>query len=278
MKLSGPYSFIHMESRSRLFHSPFRVQSIGYIHQKKDHMAREFRTLNFSLILSGKGYVMVEGKRIALEAPLVLTQLPGAMARYGPEPTWEELFFIYPPEAFPAFRTRGFLEKPFWKITHPGHIKRLVQELDALLEAERDPSMPDRCDLLIERIILESLREKQGQGDTPLQELLYRLHDRMNDDCREPRDFHHIARKAGFSPSTFRRAWQKEYGLPPAQVLQEIRMHNAARLLAETTIPVKQVAMETGYADPLYFSKVFRKKYAESPLEYRTRTQNPCTE
>ena len=49
----------------------------------------------------------------------------------------------------------------------------------------------------------------------------------------------------------------------------ELRMRLACRLLDLSDKPVKVVAIEAGYRDPYYFSRVFKKAMGLSPEKYR---------
>lgn len=49
----------------------------------------------------------------------------------------------------------------------------------------------------------------------------------------------------------------------------QLRMRLACRLLDLSGKPIKTVAMETGYRDPYYFSRVFKKSMGISPEKYR---------
>ena len=53
------------------------------------------------------------------------------------------------------------------------------------------------------------------------------------------------------------------------------RMEKACALLNGTALSVKEVAEATGYADALYFERVFRKYAGVPPTEYRRRGENP---
>ena len=49
----------------------------------------------------------------------------------------------------------------------------------------------------------------------------------------------------------------------------QLRIRQASRLLDLTDKPVKAIAVETGYRDPYYFSRVFKKTMGKSPEQYR---------
>ena len=60
-------------------------------------------------------------------------------------------------------------------------------------------------------------------------------------------------------------------GVPPAEFVLQKRMQRATKLLTNATfLPVKEVAIMTGFDDANYFSKVFRRIYGASPTEFRT--------
>ena len=50
--------------------------------------------------------------------------------------------------------------------------------------------------------------------------------------------------------------------------LNDLRLDFAAKLLCEELYSVKDVAYSSGFTDPLYFSKTFKKRFGLSPSEY----------
>ena len=58
-------------------------------------------------------------------------------------------------------------------------------------------------------------------------------------------------------------------GQPLHEAWTQLKIEWARVLLAEPTLSVKQVARRVGYADPLYFSKVFRKLTGRPPSQAR---------
>ncbi len=51
----------------------------------------------------------------------------------------------------------------------------------------------------------------------------------------------------------------------------ERRIAEARRLLAETDLPVAEVARRVGVPDPGYFSRLFRRAHGASPRKWRGR-------
>ena len=53
------------------------------------------------------------------------------------------------------------------------------------------------------------------------------------------------------------------------QMLETIRMEAARNLILTSDLSVERIALEVGFKDAAYFSKVFKKHYGTSPLHYR---------
>lgn len=66
------------------------------------------------------------------------------------------------------------------------------------------------------------------------------------------------------------RRMQALTGMSPSNYIRRIRMEAAARLLAETTLPVADIATRTGFSTTKYFGKVFREYYGTTPAGYRS--------
>lgn len=72
------------------------------------------------------------------------------------------------------------------------------------------------------------------------------------------------------SPDYLSRTFKKETGRSLAQYILEKRVEKAKKLL-RSDMSVKNVALQTGYSNFSYFSKVFRDMEGMSPMEYRER-------
>ncbi len=80
-----------------------------------------------------------------------------------------------------------------------------------------------------------------------------------------------LADIAGFSRAHFSRLFAGHQGIPPAGFVLQERMRRAARLLtSHSHLPVKEISVMTGFADPNYFAKVFRRYFGASPSDFRT--------
>ena len=77
-----------------------------------------------------------------------------------------------------------------------------------------------------------------------------------------------IAASAAISRSHLYRIFIQELGVTPNDYLNQYRIRNACDLLRHHDITVSEAAFSSGFSDPLYFSRVFKKCKGVSPSTY----------
>ena len=65
------------------------------------------------------------------------------------------------------------------------------------------------------------------------------------------------------------RRFAEKYDISPKEYMLKKRMSYAKKLLTETNATIKEIANSVGYADPLYFSRIFKVKEGVSPSCHR---------
>jgi AraC-like DNA-binding protein len=93
--------------------------------------------------------------------------------------------------------------------------------------------------------------------------------DFMRDNVDKPLRLKAMAEQARLSVSHFSELFRTHTGHSPMAHYTQLKIRHACRLLDTTDKPVKTVAFETGYSDPYYFSRVFKKVMGQSPDKYR---------
>jgi two-component system response regulator YesN len=81
-----------------------------------------------------------------------------------------------------------------------------------------------------------------------------------------------VAGQVNHSPSHFSAMFSQESGMTFKQYLTEVRIKKAKELLRTTAARTYEIAYRVGYADPHYFSYVFRKQTGLTPSEFRGQT------
>jgi AraC family transcriptional regulator of arabinose operon len=89
----------------------------------------------------------------------------------------------------------------------------------------------------------------------------------------EALDVERLADLAHLSPSRLGHLFSEHLGISPQRYVERERMMVAEQLLGLTDRPVGAIALEVGWADPLYFSQRFRRFTGSSPSEYRRRAR-----
>jgi AraC family transcriptional regulator len=87
--------------------------------------------------------------------------------------------------------------------------------------------------------------------------------------AHQPVSLQRAAQQAGLSPFHFLRLFKKVLGVTPHQYLVRCRLRRAARLLADDTRPVTEVAYDAGFADISNFVRTFHRAAGVSPRRFR---------
>lgn len=85
----------------------------------------------------------------------------------------------------------------------------------------------------------------------------------------ETLDLDAMASEAGLSPFHFLRLFRAVLGVTPHQYLVRARLRRAARLLADDTLPITDVAYDVGFGDLSNFVRTFHRAAGVSPRAFR---------
>src|SRR5688572_19216185 len=78
-----------------------------------------------------------------------------------------------------------------------------------------------------------------------------------------------LAAKLGVSDRHVRRIFETQFGVSPVQYLQTRRLLTAKQLLADTDLPITQVALISGYSSVRRFNAAFVEHYGLNPTRLR---------
>jgi AraC-like DNA-binding protein len=88
---------------------------------------------------------------------------------------------------------------------------------------------------------------------------------------QDPHCVESLASLAGLSRSRFTELFTESFGRSPIEFLHAVRLRAAHRLLLSSSLPVKSVAAEAGFASRSHFCRAFQAKYGEAPSAFRMR-------
>lgn len=152
------------------------------------------------------------------------------------------------------------------KETDPGYeliLKALVFKLIVYLFRDNNTSLNE------EQLLITDQEKQQFVNDVQLY---------IENHYAEDLSLDNIAQEFHSNPSTLSRSFKDFFGDSPINYLIDYRLTKAKdSILANPEISIKEVAKSVGYEDSLYFSKLFKKRYGESPtffIENRNTTDD----
>jgi transcriptional regulator GlxA family with amidase domain len=111
------------------------------------------------------------------------------------------------------------------------------------------------------------LLERQGGEPSRLRDLTAFVLEHLD----EPLSVERLAQRLGLSTRTFARFCRNELEESPAAFVRHVRLDEARRLLAETDLPLKDIAARTGIGDASTLHRSFDDRLGITPAEYRSR-------
>ncbi len=169
------------------------------------------------------------------------------------DPRFDGLFFV-------GVTTTGIYCRPVCTARTPG--RRRVRFFSHAASAERAGFRPClRC------------RPERAPGQAPLEsvsQVAQRAIARIESGAlRHGGSLETLARELGFSSRQLRRAVRREFGVSPIQWAQTCRMLLAKQLLAESQLPMIQVAQASGFHSVRRFNDQFQRHYGLTPSHLR---------
>lgn len=255
--------------------NPFSLCRVGVTFADPEYYvaAKRRNTVEFVYIVAGKGTVVCNGRKYFLKAGDVFYLPIGCSFEQIADENdpwikvWVNAFGSLVPNLMMFYNLEEFIHFP----SAPAY-----NFFKKILKTCRDTTL--------------TLEEKETVVLLTLHELIIKLHKMPSDnwlsstskysDARIIKAYldNHICDRVRMSDLTALiyksesqaiRAFKKAYGITPVNYLTSIRITSAQRLLAETSLSVKEVAFRVGFPDEHYFSHLFKRKTGKSPTEYR---------
>ena len=135
------------------------------------------------------------------------------------------------------------------KPVNPEELKRLLQRLEATLLAREQQMIPRR------------------ESDAAALAERVRLYLQENYD--QPVDFSSLADSLAVSAPYLSKLFHEQEGKSPSRYLTDLRMRKAQKLLMDTQLTVREIAVRVGYPDPFHFSRNFKNAMGISPAQFR---------
>lgn len=153
--------------------------------------------------------------------------------------------------------------------------KRMLKKLQQLgvLQNKTDVEFQTRSILSeIWLLLLEEIKnmdEQDAMANTQNQERLMTMLSFIHENYSKKLNLAEIAQSASVSKRECLRCFQNGIHESPFDYLIGYRIECAKKLLRSTDMPITEIALETGFSNNAYFSKIFRRECGETPRKYR---------
>ncbi len=91
----------------------------------------------------------------------------------------------------------------------------------------------------------------------------------------EPLSVEQIAKEVYLSPSRLSHVIKSELGITLGNYISKVRVEKAKALLKDRELPISHIALEVGFPDQSYFTKVFKKVEKCTPKDFRQNVIEP---
>ena len=187
----------------------------------------------------------------------------------GSWPAWRSHPLLFP---FVHGTSGGLLElrlpatrRPAWDAA----IGSIETELASRLDGYRQAALAHLTLLLIDlaRLASDVVGDLRHSGEPVLADV-FAVIERRHAGSLSLRD---VAREVGMTPGHLTTIVRRRTGRTVQEWIIDRRMAESRRLLADTDLPIQEVARRVGITDPGYFSRLFRRTHGTSPRSWRGR-------
>jgi AraC family transcriptional regulator, transcriptional activator of pobA len=225
--------------------------------------------------VAAAGEVLDPGQLDNLDAGVAVFFDPAALGENGrsPWPAWQAHPLLFP---FLHGHSGGLLclqvpadRRSVWD----NAIRSIETELNAGQEGYRQAALAHLTLLLIElaRLARDVAADLRRSGEPLLAEVFAVIERRQ----AEPLSLRDVADEVGMTPGHLTTVVRRRTGRTVGEWIIERRMAEARGLLAETDLPISEVARRVGVADPGYFSRLFSRTHGTSPRRWRASPKHP---
>ncbi|WP_173275766.1 AraC family transcriptional regulator [Paenibacillus sp. NEAU-GSW1] len=224
-------------------------------------------------IAAGKALFTIDGQPVLLEPGKLYLLTPGSeqtIAVVG-----DEMLVAY----WSHFRLMSQERPPAYKIQLPLYVEVLKERpviglFQKMIEAQSTPGLTKGLRMqaalleLLAHFFDESASSKTLIPDSPEMDKWHDVLLYIDLNLHRNIQIEELAKVAYLHPNYFITAFKVLMGCAPIQYVTEQRLEAAKKWLAETTLPIAEVAASVGMLSH-YLSRLFKRKTGITPMQYR---------
>ena len=212
------------------------------------------------LVISGKGYCHTRQQRVSIGKGDLFFQLAGVAGCVENENNLQYMYI-----SFSGHRADVLFER--FGISSFTGVLSGYEGLIPLWRESLTRADQETIDLLSESVLLHTfslLRQQGRQGGALFQVLQYIEHHFADCDLT----LSSVSAQLHYNSKYLSHLFKRKLGISFSEYIREVRLRHAVLLLEQGLTSVKNIALLSGYTDPLYFSRVFRQALGISPRAY----------
>ncbi len=273
-----PLNYVNIRNVPRKFHVLFPLDSIGIIENHPYQTSVEKGKLELCIRLSSASetaYEEFNGRGYTVRYPNVALKQPDVVHEFTVTHPRDAIYFQYDPALAGAMRKAGLLgDIHCWEFRMKPEISLLLREVRERMVRIQEFGTADRLDMLAMQLFEELLMARDivpEETEEYMDAKIHRIAAYFQLNFPHEIDLDELLRRNGISRRNFFRCWRKNFPVPPAAYLRDLRFKESARLLRDTLIPVRSIAAVSGFKNTGYFCALFKDKFGATPLRYRKR-------
>lgn len=245
---------------------------ITNIHMDTDPMSKmvSYPTSRsaFILTLSGSGRVHFDNLSFPASPHKLIHGCPGKVLTFEPYENFKHLSVYYKLNQ-PSDALVSYLDRPFsLSISNQSEIEEQLEMIVELYQTTGLNAVVKQK--LMSQTLLHAFFGSENYNDET--DKIESYIEFMEENIEKPLSLNDIAEHFNLSASQFSYLFHKHTQMRPIDYLINLRLEHAIDLL-KLGYSVKETSISVGYTDPLYFSRLFKKRFGIAPSHFKQKAQ-----
>jgi len=230
----------------------------------------------YQIIYLIKGNGLFESQSIQqrqIHAGEMVLLFPNEWHRYKPlGPGWHTYWAGFDGTSAQHLEKQQFFSRnnPIMSIGYQEHIVRAFTDLVKAGHEERGGHQQIMAGLLTKILgYTSALQHRQKFQRSNQEEIVRHAQILLVESIEKQIPIEDVAKALGLGYSYFRQLFKAYTGLAPGQYLIQLRLEKSKELLANSELPIKHIADQSGFESVHYFSRLFKQKSGVTPGGYR---------